>query len=199
MSNRKSGVRRCSLALFTAAVLSAVSPGVASGQGFISPSFGYNFGGDSGCAKATDCEDKNWNLGVSLGTHGAILGFEAELTYENNFLGKTSVESTDVLTLMGNLMLAPKIAIVRPYGLAGLGLIRTSVEVPTGGSTAAENLFGWTVGAGLVVYLNDHVGVKGDIRHYHAFQTLELFGIDVARDENKLDFGRAAFGLLLSF
>lgn len=197
MSNRMIDLRGW-LVVCVTMVLTIASPETATAQGFISPSIGYNFAGDSGCQSATDCEDKNWNLGASLGTLGLLFGFEAELTYENKFLGETSAESGDVMTLMGNLMLAPKIAIVRPYGLAGLGLIRTTME-DAGGAEATENQFGWTVGAGLIVHLNRHVGVKGDIRHYHAFQSLEVFGFDLARDENKLDFGRAALGVVISF
>jgi opacity protein-like surface antigen len=181
--------------LLAATLFSLVLPRTAGAQGFISPSFGYNFGGDSGCAAATDCEDKNWNLGVSLGVHG-IVGFETELTYEDNFLGERQAEST-VLTLMANLMVAPKFSIVRPYGLAGVGLIRTSVEDL--GESTDENQFGWTVGAGLAVYFSRHVGIKGDIRHYHAFEAVSLLGLDLARDENKLDFGRAAFGVVFEF
>jgi opacity protein-like surface antigen len=190
-------IRRWRLVLLAALAL-IVTSRTAGAQGFISPSFGYNFGGDSGCTTATNCENKNWNLGVSLGTFGSLLGFEAELTYEDKFLGEATSESTSVLTLMGNLMVAPKISIVRPYGLAGVGLIKTSVDVPAGGASADENQFGWTVGAGLVVYFNRHFGLKGDIRHYHAFEALKLFGFDLTND-NKLDFGRAAFGVVLGF
>jgi hypothetical protein len=44
-----------------------------------------------------------------------------------------------------------------------------------------------------------HIGLKGDIRHYHAFDALEILGFDLARDQNKLDFGRAAFGVVFRF
>lgn len=185
-------------ALLAAAFASILIPRSAGAQGFISPSLGYNFGGDSGCASATDCDDKNWNVGVGLGSYGALLGFEAELTYEDKFLGEDATASTSVLTLMGNVMLAPKIAIVRPYGLAGVGLIRTSIDEAAGGGSVSENQFGWTVGAGLVVYVTSHVGLKGDIRHYHAFQDLGILGFDLA-DNEKLDFGRAALGVVLQF
>lgn len=185
-------------ALLAAAVAVLVIPRSAGAQGFISPSIGYTFGGDSGCVSATDCENKNWNVGVALGSYGPLLGFEAELTYEDKFLGEAAAGSTSVLTLMGNVMLAPKIAIVRPYGLAGVGLIRTALDQTAGGASATENQFGWTVGAGLVVYVTSHVGLKGDIRHYHAFQDLGVLGFDLANND-KLDFGRAAFGVVLGF
>ena len=43
--------------LFLATLFTLVNPAHARAQGFISPSFGYNFGGDAGCLDAVDCED----------------------------------------------------------------------------------------------------------------------------------------------
>jgi opacity protein-like surface antigen len=171
----------------------------AAAQGFLSTSFGYNFGGDSGCLTATDCDDKNWNLGGSFGALGPIVGFEVEVMYESEFFGETRDESSDVLTAMGSFMLAPRITIVQPYALAGVGLIRTSVEDRVAGTTDSENQIGWTVGGGLLVFVNRHIGLKGDVRYYHAFEALDLLGVDLARDENKVDFGRAAFGVVFAF
>jgi opacity protein-like surface antigen len=191
-------LRGLALALL-ATLFSVASADDANAQGFISPSFGYNFAGDSGCLTATDCEDKNWNFGVSMGALGSIVGFEAELTYENEFLGDSATETTEVLTLMGNFMLAPRISIVQPYGLIGIGMIRTAVEDVLSTSSESQNQIGWTIGGGLIVFVSQHVGLKGDIRHYHAFEALDLLGFDLARDENKLDFGRAAFGVVFAF
>lgn len=171
----------------------------AQAQGFISPSFGYNFGGDSGCPTATDCEDKNWNWGVSLGALGSVVGFEGEWTYSDQFRGQQLNQKSKVTTLMGNFMLAPKISIVQPYGLAGIGLIRTDVEELIGGNSEARNQIGWTIGGGLIVFVQKHIGLKADIRHYHAFEALDLLGFDLARDQNKVDFGRAAFGAVFKF
>jgi opacity protein-like surface antigen len=191
---------RSVLQLFMLALLvGGVFPSKATAQGFISPSFGYNFGGDSGCVSATDCEDRNWNFGVSLGALGSVVGFEAEWTYEDEFLGKTPTDASKVMTLMANFMLAPRITIVQPYGLVGIGMIRTAVEDIIGDDDEAENQIGWTIGGGVIVFLNPHVGLKGDIRYYHSFEALDLFGVDLARDENRLDFGRAAFGLVFAF
>jgi opacity protein-like surface antigen len=198
MSERRS--IRSVMPLFMLALLfGGVFPSRALAQGFISPSFGYNFGGDAGCLQAIDCEDKNWNFGVSMGALGSVVGFEAELTYEGEFLGNTPTETSKVMTLMANFMLAPKITVVQPYGLVGIGLIRTAVEDILGGTDEAENQIGWTIGGGVIVFVHRHVGLKGDIRYYHSFEALDLFGVELARDENRLDFGRAAFGVVFAF
>src|SRR5919108_188110 len=142
-------IRRCWLSVAVTALLGVVAPQGAHAQGFISPSLGYNFGGNAGCPTATDCKDKNWNWGGSLGSLGSVIGFEAELTYEGEFTGDRSEETSSVTTLMGNFMLAPRITIVQPYGLLGIGLIRTEVENRIAGSSDSQNQVGWSIGGGL--------------------------------------------------
>src|SRR5262245_544697 len=182
------------------ALFCVLAPQHALAQGFISPSLGYNFAGVARCRTATDCENKNWNWGVALGALGSIVGFEGELTYDGEFTGSNPTDKSSVLTVMGNFMIAPKITIVQPYGLAGIGLIKTDVESKIGTRTSeSKNQIGWTIGGGVIIYLQQHIGLKGDIRHYHAFQALELLGIDLARDQNKIDFGRVGFGVVFKF
>ncbi len=183
----------CVLAL---GFLAAARP--ASAQGFISPLVGFNFGGDAGCASATDCEDKNLNLGVSFGTLGSIFGFEEEIGYAKNFFGEAPGVSSNVLTVMSNFMIAPDLKVVRPYALAGVGLMKSHVEL-TGASLldTDNNSFGWNVGGGLMVFLTPNIGLRGDVRYFHAFQDLELGGITIS--DTKLDFGRAAAALVFKF
>jgi opacity protein-like surface antigen len=197
MSDRTTSRRRSLAALFAAFCLFAAARPVQA-QGFISPFIGYNFGGDAGCPEITNCEDKRTDYGVSFGALGSIVGFEAELGYTKNFFGETSTQTSNVLTFMGNFMLAPKIGPVQPYGLAGLGLIRTSVEGL--GTTSDQNQFGWDLGGGLMVFFGEHIGVRGDVHYYHAFQVLEFLNLPaLGLGEKKLDYGRAAVGVVFKF
>jgi opacity protein-like surface antigen len=177
-------------------LVSATSP--ASAQAYISPFIGYNFGGDSGCPEISNCEDKKRNLGVSFGSIGSVLGSELEFSYIDNFFGETPGISTSVLTLMGNFMLAPKFGVVQPYGVIGLGLIKTHAEVTVGGLLDSNNNnFGWDIGGGVIGYFGDHFGVRGDLRYFHAFQDLEILGLPIA--DEKLDFGRLSGGVVFKF
>jgi len=178
-----------------AAALIVLVPHTARAQGFISPSLGYNFAGDAGCRSATDCRNKNWNWGGSIGALGSIVGFELELTYAGQFTGDRP-NPTAVTTLMGNFLLAPKITIVQPYGLVGIGAIRTKAQ---GLVDDSRNQIGWNIGGGVIVFVQKHVGLKGDVRYYHSFQALDLLGVDLGQDQNKIDFGRAGFGVVFSF
>jgi opacity protein-like surface antigen len=178
-------------------VLGLASPSF--GQAFISPLIGFNFGGDSGCPEVTSCEDKNLNLGVAVGALGGIFGTELEFAYAKDFFGEIPGVSSNVLTLMGNFMLAPRFGPAQPYALIGLGLIKTHT-----GLNATElldtdnNHFGWDVGGGLMVFFGDNIGVRGEIRYFHAFQDFRLLFLDIG-DETKLDFGRAAAGVVFRF
>ena len=174
------------------------APTYARAQAFVSPFIGYDFGGDASCPQITNCENRKLNFGVSLGTTGRVLGFEEELAYAKDFFGTAPSLSSNVLTLMSNAMIIPKIGPVRPYALAGLGLIKTHVEfTPSSVLTSNNNNFGWDVGGGVAAFFGAHAGVRGDIRYFHAFQDLNALGFTLS--DMKLDFGRASVGLVLTF
>ena len=178
-------------------VLGLASPSF--GQAFISPLIGFDFGGDSGCPEVTTCEDRNLNLGVSVGALGGIFGTELEFSYAKDFFGEIPGLSSNVLTLMGNLMLAPRFGPVQPYALIGLGLIKTHTDLnATELLDTDNNHFGWDVGGGLMAFFGEHIGVRGEIRYFHAFQDFRLLILDIG-DETKLDFGRAAVGVVFRF
>jgi opacity protein-like surface antigen len=167
-------------------------------QGYVSPFIGYDFGGDSGCPAITGCEDKNLNVGVSVGSLGALFGSELEFAYARNFVGEAPGVSSSVLTLMGNAMLAPSFGPVRPYGVIGLGLIKTRADLTARGLLETNNNhFGWDVGGGLMLFFGPHVGVRGEVRYLHAFNDLTILGLNVS--DTKLDFGRASGGVVFKF
>jgi opacity protein-like surface antigen len=167
-------------------------------QAFVSPFIGYDFGGDAGCPQITNCQDKKLNAGVALGSMGSILGFEEELAYAKDFFGNAPGLSSSVLTLMSNIMVVPAIGAVHPYVLGGLGLIKSHRNFTTASIfTSDNNDFGWDLGGGVIVLLGGHLGVRGDIRYFHAFQDLTVGGF--ALGSPKLDFGRAAAGLVVKF
>jgi hypothetical protein len=62
-----------------------------------------------------------------------------------------------------------------------------------------NNTFAWDIGFGVMVMFGQHVGVKGDIRHFHSFQELNLLGLSLGGGDTKLNFGRASGALVLQF
>jgi opacity protein-like surface antigen len=171
----------------------------ASAQGFISPFIGSTIDDtELGCSLIVDCEDKSTTFGVALGALGNMFGFEFDLGYTKAFFGETSTESSNLLTVMGNGMFAPKIGPVQPYVLAGIGLLKTNVEfTPSALLDTDETKLGWDVGGGLMIFFGEHVGVRGDLRYLHAFQDFEFSGISI--EGTKLDLGRASAAVVFKF
>ena len=86
-------------------MLLAVAAAPARADGFVTPFYGFNFGGDSNCAKVTNCEDKRSNFGVSIGKMGSIFGAEEDISIAKDFFGKVPNVDNSVLTLMSNLLI----------------------------------------------------------------------------------------------
>jgi opacity protein-like surface antigen len=192
-------IRRFSVLVVFVTLVWIGNPREVAAQGFISPFIGYNFSGDAGCPQITNCNDKKTDWGVSFGALGSVVGFEAELGYTKNFFGESSAQTSDVLTFMGNLMLAPKIGPIQPYGVVGLGLIRTAVEV-TALSSNDTNQFGWDGGGGVIAFFNPHVGIRGDVRYFRSFEILDFSNFpNLGLKETKLNFGRVAVAAVFKF
>jgi opacity protein-like surface antigen len=169
------------------------------GQFFISGLVGYDFGGDASCPNITACQDKKLNFGGSVGIMGSILGFEEEFAYANDFFGSASGLSSNVLTLMSNLMVVPAIGPLHPYALGGVGLIKSHSSLTTAADIFGSDNhdLGWDAGGGVILFLGGHVGIRGDVRYFHSFQNLSLVGFTVSNQ--KLDFARASGGLVVKF
>jgi opacity protein-like surface antigen len=196
----KATITRYLIGLFAAAITLVGTARNAAAEGFISPFIGYNFSGDSGCPQITNCNDKRIDWGTSFGTVGNLVGFEAEIGYTKNFFGESAGQTSNVLTFMGNFMLAPKFGPVQPYGVIGLGLIRTTVEATVNSTSNDNNQIGWDGGGGLMIFFGQHIGVRGDIRYFHSFQILDLSNFPfLPLQETKLDYGRVAGAVVFKF
>jgi hypothetical protein len=188
-------IRALVITCATSAILAATAT-PARADGFIAPFIGFNFGGDSSnCASLTSCEDKRTNFGVSLGTVRGAFGFEEEFGYAPDFFGKTPGGDNAMLTLMSNLMLVIPAGPIQPYGLIGLGLMRSHAQFNASSLALDKNSLGWDIGGGLNIFFAHSVGIRGDIRHLRTFEdvTLGVFGND------QVDFWRGSAALVFRF
>ena len=170
------------------------------------PFFGVNFGGDSG-KEITDAFDSNqFNYGASLAfMGGGIFGFEGDFGYSPDFYGKTDVGGSSALSLMGNVLIGVPFGGqegfgVRPFGLIGIGMIRSDLE-------SFDDLVGfdntevaWDFGGGVLVFFTSHVGLRGDIRYFRSFNAPD-FGLDFidTEDSDAIDYSRASLGLVFRY
>jgi opacity protein-like surface antigen len=186
--------------LTAAAIILTVTAAPALADGLVVPFIGFNFGGDSGsqCPGLTTCEKKHTNFGVSFVSMGTVFGLEEDISYAKNFFGETPGQDNSVFSAMTNLVIGPGVGPVRPYVVGGIGLIRPHVSSLAGSVTtfsSDKNAFGYDLGGGLTVLFGGHVGVRGDLRHFHTMQNVNV----LIFNGQKLDFWRASAGLALAF
>lgn len=186
-------------------VLIALTPAAALADGFIVPFFGVNFGGDSGKELSDAADAQRYNWGVSFAWMGAgVVGFEGDIGYSPDFFGKNDLGGSSVLTISGNLLVGVPLGGqsgfgVRPYGVAGVGVMRPDGDAFPSAEAFGEYKVSWNFGGGVLVFFAEHVGVRGDVRYFRTFEAVEFLDIDIGDDTGDLDFTRGSLGFILRF
>jgi hypothetical protein len=194
-------VRRVILATL---FLLALAPGRASADTLIVPFWGVNFGGDSGKTFSSAAESKQQTFGASASFFGGgVVGFEADFGYSPDFFGKTDAGGSSVLTMVGNVMLAvpfggQKGFGVRPYALAGVGLLQSSADFAGVFDEGDKNSLAWNTGGGVLVFFGNNFGVRFDIRFFQTFDDVDTSG-GVIDAPGKVDFTRGSLGFVFRF
>jgi hypothetical protein len=189
--------------LILAVLLTFTLPGAARADVFLIPFAGVNFGGDSGKEFGAAVDAENFTWGASLGYMGSgVFGVEADFGYSADFFGKSDLGDSRVATLFGNLLLGVPLGGqsgfgIRPYALAGLGLIRTDLD-SIGTIEVGENEVGWSLGGGVMMFFGP-VGVRADVRYIRTFSALDLLDFDSIEPAGDLDFTRGTAGFIIRF
>jgi opacity protein-like surface antigen len=184
-------------------LLAVVAPAVARADGMIVPFVGVNFAGNSGKELSNAIDAKRFDWGISLAyMGGGILGLEADIARSPDFFGRTDLGGSSVLTATGNLLIGIPIGGqtgvgFRPYGLVGLGVIRSKVDAFGDVLSLDNSKAAWDFGGGVMFFFGTHVGVRGDIRYFRTFSAVDF--IDVIERTDRLDFARGSAGLILRF
>jgi opacity protein-like surface antigen len=165
------------------------APATASADWVLTPFVGWNFGGSAdvnsaiaGTAFSNQFEHKI-DYGISVAQMGAgIIGWEADFGYSPNFFETGTATNnafdftndSNVTTLTGNLIVGAPVGghggSIRPYAVGGVGLIRTNVQDAAGFfDVTTKNDFGFDVGAGVMGYVAQNVGIRGDVRYFRSF------------------------------
>lgn len=178
------------LVIMAAVVLMAslAAPSKAAADWLFTPYIGWNWGGTATFGDFDDFDDEfeqRANFGGALGWMGAgIVGFEVDFGYAPNFFentggtGNFEFGDNNVTTLMANLLVGAPIGGqsgpgLRPYGAAGVGLIRTQIGDADDFFNIDSNDWGINVGGGVVGFVSDNVGIRGDVRYFRSLQDVE--------------------------
>jgi opacity protein-like surface antigen len=185
----------------------------ASADWLLTPYLGVTFGGSANFGNVGDLED-NFERKVAYGLNAAwmgagALGFEIDFGTTPNFYQNTSGTGdfdwgdSNVTTLMANLVVGAPIGGqsgvgFRPYGSAGLGLLRSNVSSIGLFDNVRTNELGYNLGAGAHVFFSDNLGLRGDVRYFRGLERGsddDLFELR-ARD---LNFWRGTLGVTFRF
>jgi opacity protein-like surface antigen len=174
-------------------LLLLVPAAAARAEVMITPFAGAAFGGDVQSSLGT--------YGIALGfLGGGVFGFEAELGWTPNFFEAAetapNLSSNRVQSFDFNLILALPAGAVRVYGTAGVGVIGSKVSANLSNFDFSNTNAGYNVGGGLIISLSKHFALRGDLRYFRTFGTLENSG-DLAIQQ--LDYWRGVGGLVFKF
>jgi hypothetical protein len=184
-------------------LLVTLTPAAARADGLFIPFVGVNFAGDSGKELSNAIDASRFNWGFSLGyMGGGVIGVEGDFGYSPDFFGSTDLGGSSVLTVMGNVLLGvpfggQKGFGIRPYGLVGMGLLRSAVNAFSVGDVD-ENKAAWDFGGGVLIFFGP-VGVRADLRYFRTFSAVDLLNLDVIESRGHLDFARASAGFIIRF
>ena len=182
----------------------ALTPAAARADGLIVPFAGVNFGGNAGESLGDGADAKRFDWGASFAwMGGGVFGFEGDIGYSPDFYGKNDVGGSSVLSLMGNVLVGVPFGGqqgfgIRPYGLVGIGVLRSDLE-------SFDDLVGfdntevaWNFGGGVMIFFGAHVGIRGDVRYFRTFGDVDFGPIEIG-DTDAVDYSRGSIGLVLRF
>jgi opacity protein-like surface antigen len=196
-------------------ILLCGSPTTAAADWLFTPYLGVTFGGNADFGDVGDLEDnfeRKVTYGGTLTWMGAgIIGLEADLGITPNFFENTSGDANfdfgegNVTTLMGNLVIGAPVGGTtgpgfRPYGSAGLGLLRSQIDASDFFDELSKSDLGVNIGGGAHVFFGDNVGLRGDLRYFRSLQDEDVDDDDpFDLDLSEFDFWRATVGVTFRF
>jgi hypothetical protein len=188
------------------AVLLGLAMPASAADNQIRPFFGATFGGGTTFVDLENAMGKPKPvMGVSVVRLGDMFGFEGEFGDAPRFFQAGSrhlVLSSRVTTLTGNFVVAaPKKLTeysLRPYLVAGGGLMRARIDDYFGVLKVSRVLPGFDVGVGAVGFLTSDVGVCWEVRRFQSLSgSTEERGVTFGHE--RLSFWRASMGLAVRY
>ena len=185
-------------------------PNAAEADWLFTPSFGTTFGADTHGREHPV-------LGAGIGwLDEERFGWEVDFAFAPDFFegdhdtfvftGDSHVGTLMVNALLGVPGAAASSRGVHPYVTGGIGVMQmravTGEGTPEGLFETMRHEIGFNVGAGVVGFLGDSFGLRGDVRYISSFQNgvpSWTRGLDVDVAPGRFDFLRATFGVTFRF
>ena len=156
--------------------------------GMLTPHIGTSAGGD--------ISERGVTPGVSLAVvDSGGLGAEIDLGHSRRVDADRFSESA-VTSLMVNFVGMWTSLPVRPFVVAGAGLLRVRTETPDDSVLTSRTDLGFNAGACALYVFNDIVGIRGDVRYFRYFQRHDDLPLT---DNGFFDYWRTSVGVTLSW
>jgi hypothetical protein len=158
--------------------------------------------GHAGKVFGGDLDDSRTTYGGALTFMGdGAFGFEIEGAYTPDFFGDEGIllEEDNVSTLMAHILLGSRFGERgRVFASVGGGLLKSRARDVDEFFDVDRNDFGVSGGVGAIGFLNDNLGLRGDVRYFRNL------GDPEADNEFDIDFGDFSFwrgtaGIVLKF
>jgi opacity protein-like surface antigen len=188
-------VARSSVPAFLLFVLAAAP---ARADWLITPYLGSAFGGDTTSQHVIYGASAAW---MSRG----IVGVEIDGSIAPDLLDEDDgvilgIADSSVTTLMGSIVVGAPLGEpgVRPYAVAGAGLIRSRVSDADDIFDLDDNSFGINVGGGVHALVRKNLGLRADLRYFRGVRDTDSSD-DIDLELGSFDFWRASVGATFRF
>ena len=161
----------------------------------LTPFAGVTFGDDAPATKFT--------TGLGITFMGRVAGFEVDFGYTPDFFDEETdfeiVGDGNITSLFGNIVIGASSGRIQPYGVFGMGLLRSRVgDAEDLFDDVTTNDFGISAGGGVIGMLSDRIGLRGDIRYFRALRDDEPDD-DLDVSVGSFGFWRATGGVTFRF
>jgi len=191
--------------LLTAACL-FLNPAPARADWQFAPFFGYSFNGETTLVTPEARGDLKirWTVGGTVTLIGrGPLGVEGTVLVVPHFFeagNVGAVSSSRTYALMGNVVLATPLGWneygLRPFVSGGLGLMHATQRTTPAVFSLSEDLLGYNVGGGAIGFINDHTGLRFDLRYYSSLSRTDEA---VALGPVRLRYWTGTVGVVLKY
>ena len=152
--------------------------------------------GHIGVSGTNDVRDPSATPGASMAVlDDNGIGVELDVAHLGGFDNAVFMKS-GITSAMLNVIVMSQHETLRPFVVAGAGVMRVSGTVFEGQPAVGRTEGGWTAGGGALFMVNEVVGIRGDARYFRHFSRHS--DIPLAGD-GVLDFWRTSVGVTLAW
>jgi len=177
-------------------------PSIARAEWQVKPFLGVTFGGTTTLVNLEEAAgEPNVAIGGSALLVGEVFGIEGDVGFSPGFFGSDAflVRDSSVTTLTANLYVGlPRrwfMYTLRPYVVAGGGVIRVRGEDRAQILNLDQTLPAWDVGGGATGFVTDRMGVSWELRYFRGFSGDDPTGVSFGSET--LSFFRAMMALTI--